>query len=105
MNDELLNELREQTKWLRFLALPNLLGVIEDNLKTKEQRAIYHLSEGKNSSYEIARRLKGEGIPISHQTVHNYWKKWFALGIVVHSKKYIGRFKQIIDLKDLNIED
>jgi len=105
MNEEILNELKKQTKWLRFLALPNLIRVIEDNLKTKEQRAIYHLSNGKNSSYEIERRLKGEGISTSHQTVHNYWKKWFALGIVVPSKKYVGRFEKIIDLKDLNIED
>ena len=105
MNDELLNELKKQTKWLRFLALPNLIRVIKDNLQTEGQRAIYRLSDGENSSYEISRRLKKEGISLSHQTVHNSWKKWFALGIVIPSNEHVGRFTKIIDLKDLNIED
>lgn len=104
MNEGLLKELREQTKWLRFLALPNLKKTIEENLATKEQRAIYDLSDGKNSTYNIAKKLSREGIKVSHMTVFNYWKKWFVLGIVVPSEKYSGRLEKIINLKELNIE-
>lgn len=104
MNDGFLKELKEQTKWLRFLALPNLKKTIEENLTTKEQRRIYDLSDGQNSTYDIAEKLLGEGIKVSHMTVFNYWKRWFALGIVVPSEKYSGRFEKIINLKELNIE-
>lgn len=106
MNEESLKlkELKEQTKWLRFLALPNLKKTIEENLTTKEQKGIYDLSDGKNSTNDIAKKLRAEGIKVSHMTVYNYWKRWFAVGIVVPSEEYSGRFKKIIDLKEINIE-
>lgn len=104
MNEEYLKELKEQTKWLRLLALPNLKKTIEENLTTKEQKRIYDLSDGKNSTNDTAKKLLAEGIKVSHMTVYNYWKRWFALGIVVPSEKYSGRYEKIIDLKELNIE-
>ena len=104
MNDEILKELREQTKWLRSLALPNLKKNIEDKLTTNEQRRIYDLSNGENSTNDIAKKLRAEGIKVSHMTVYNYWKRWFALGIVFPSEKYSGRFEKVVDLKELNIE-
>lgn len=103
MDDKLLEELKEQTKWLRLLAFPTLKKAIEENIATKEQKRIYDLSDGKNSTYEIAKKLKSEGIKISHMTVHNYWKKWFPLGIVAPSEEYSGRLKKIIDLKEAGI--
>jgi len=104
MNDDFLKELKEQTKWLKFLALPNLKKTTEENLATPEQRKIYDLSDGNNSTYDIAKKITATGMKVSHMTVYNYWKKWYVLGLVVSSKKYSGRFEKIIDLKDLNIE-
>ena len=104
MNEVCLRELKEQTKWLRLLALPNLKKTLKGNLTTKEQRRIYDLSSGDNSTHEIAKKLRTEGIKVSHMTVYNYWKRWFALGIVFRSEKYSGRFEKIVDLKELNIE-
>ena len=104
MNEEIVKELKEQTRWLRFLALPSMRKTIEDNLTTKEQRRIYQLSDGTNSTYAIAKKLWAEGIKVSHQTVHNYWKKWLALGLVIASKQYSGRSEKIIDLSDLDLE-
>jgi len=104
MNKEILKELKEQTKWLRFLALPGMRKTIEDNIKTKEQKRIYELSDGKNSTNDISKKLLAEGIKVSHMTVYNYWKRWFALGLVVPSKKYSGRFEKIINLKELDIK-
>ena len=104
MDDDILRELREQTKWLRFLALPNLKELIKENLTTKEQRAIYESSDGENSTYNIAEKLKTSGIKISHMKVHRYWKTWFAVGLVVPGEKYSGRYQKIIDLKELGIE-
>ena len=104
MDDHIIKELREQTKWLRFLALPNLKKTIEENLQTKEQRKIYSLTDGKNSTYEIAKKLSMEGIKVSHMTIYNYWKKWGVLGLVIPSEKYSGRFENIINLEDLDIK-
>jgi len=104
MNEKLLKELKEQTKWLRFLALPNLKKIIEENLQTKEQRKIYSLTDGRNSTYEISKKLSVKGIKVSHMTIYNYWKKWSALGLVTHSEKYSGRFENIVNLEDLDIK-
>jgi len=104
MNDDILKELKNQTKWLRFLALPGMKKTIEDNLKTKEQKGIYNLSDGTNSTNDIAKKILAEGLKVSHMTVYNYWKRWFALGIVIPSEKYSGRFEKIINLEDLDIK-
>jgi DNA-binding PadR family transcriptional regulator len=104
MDKDILRELKEQTKWLRFLALPNLKKTIEENLQTKEKRKIYSLTDGKNSTYEISKKLKIEGIRASHMTIYNYWKKWSVLSLVIPSEKYSGRFEKIIDLEDLDIK-
>ncbi len=99
---DLLSEMREQTKWLKFLALPALKKSAEESFSTKEQKRIYELSDGKNSTNDIAKRLMDEGLKVSHMTVYNYWKRWFAVGLVVPSKRS-GRFEKIIELEDLNL--
>lgn len=104
MTDDILKELKEQTKWLRFLALPSMKKTVEDNIKTKEKKRIYDLSDGTNSTNDIAKKLLTEGLKVSHMTVYNYWKRWFVLGLVVPSKKYSGRFEKIINLEDLDIK-
>lgn len=104
MDENILKELKEQTKWLRFLALPNLKKVVEENLPTKEMQKIYSLTDGKNSTYEISKKLSVEGIKVSHMTIYNYWKKWNVLGIVIPSEKYSGRLEKIVDLEDLDIK-
>lgn len=103
MTAEILKELKEQTKWLRFLALPGIKDTIQNSISTKEQKRIYELTDGKLSTNEISKKLTTEGIKASHMTVYNYWKRWFAVGLVIPSEKYSGRFEKIIDLSDLNL--
>lgn len=103
MTDQILKELAEQTKWLKFLALPGLKKTIQENINTKELRMIYELSDGKLGTNDISKKLKLEGLKVSHMTVYNYWKRWYAIGIVIPSDKYSGRFEKIIKLSDLNL--
>lgn len=103
-NSDILVELKSQTRWLRFLAFNQLKEILPLTLKTKEQRRMYELSDGDNSTHEISRKLSREGIKVSHMTVYNYWRKWNALGIVEPSEKHVGRFQRIVSLKDLNIK-
>jgi len=104
MNEEILNELKKQTIWLRFLALSKLQEIIKENLTTKELKKIYSLTDGKNSTYEISKKLSIEGIKLSHMSIYNYWKKWAGLGILIPSEKYSGRLEKIIDLENLDIK-
>ena len=60
----MLKELKEQTKWLKFLALDKIRKVIEESVKTKEQKAIYSLSDVVNSTNNIASLLAKNGIKI-----------------------------------------
>lgn len=101
---DLLKELKEQTKWLKFLALPQLKEIIEKTLTTKELRRIYDLSDGKNSTRDIAEKLSKEEMEVGHVKVYRNWKKWFTWGIVIPSEKYSGRYRKIINLEDLGIE-
>ncbi len=103
MDKEILKELKEQNKWLRFMAFNSLKSVLSSSLETKEQKRIYYLSDGKNSTNEISKKLQQEGMKISHMTVYNYWKKWNALGIVEPSEKYSGRYQKIVNPDDFNL--
>lgn len=103
MDKEILKELKEQNKWLRFLAFSSLKSILISSLETNEQKQIYQLSDGKNSTNEISKKLQKEGIKVSHMTVYNYWKRWNALGIVEPSEKYSGRFQKIVNLNDFNL--
>ena len=104
MDDFILAELKEQTKWLRFLALPDLKKTLIENLQTKEQKGIYNLTDGKNSTNDISNELDDKNIKVSHMTVYNYWKRWYALGIVIPSEQYSGRYSTFVKLSDLNIQ-
>lgn len=103
MNDEILTELKEQTKWLKFLAYTNLKQVLVDTLVTNDLKEMYQLSDGNLSTNEISNELKKKGIKVSNKTVHNYWSRWKGLGIVEPSENYKGRFQRIVDLKDFNL--
>lgn len=105
MTDDIVSELREQTKWLRFLAFPQVNKAIQENIKTKEQREIYQLSDGNNSTNDISKKLKSKGLKVSHMSVYRYWKKWASLGLVIPSEKYSGRFEKIINLDNFDIEN
>jgi len=104
MNDDILKELKEQTKWLRFLSFSKLKKIIEKNLTTKQLKIMYSLTDGNNSTREISKKLSIEGIKTNHMTVYNYWKKWNVLGIVIRSEEHQGRFEKIIDLEELDIK-
>lgn len=98
--NDILNQLKEQTKWLRFLSIQTLTPLIKENITTLEQKKIFELSDGEKSTRDISKLLKNEGIEVSHQTIANYWKKWAAVGLVVPSKKFNGRFEKIIGLNE-----
>jgi hypothetical protein len=75
--DPLLVELREQTKWLRFLGLRSLGPILEQQLKTDQEKLAYELSDGRPS------RAVGDAVGVTGRSILNWWAKWTAAGIAV----------------------
>jgi hypothetical protein len=98
--NDIIDQLKEITKWLRFLSLQTLTPLINENITSQEQKKVFELSDGERSTRDISKLLKEEGFEVSHQTVANYWKKWAELGLVVPSEKYKGRYEKMIDLSE-----
>ena len=80
-SDEL-NELREQTKWLRFLGLQALRPLLRDVLKDKRELQAYELTDGSRSTRDIGGR-----VGVDPKTISNRWQKWTALGIAISDAK------------------
>lgn len=92
---EVLAELKEQTKWLRFLGLRALGPVLEQQLKSDRERLAYELSDGRAST-AIA-----PAVGVSSRMITNYWTKWIAAGIAEETKN--GRATRLASLSQLGI--
>jgi len=92
--------LKEILKWIKFTGAKEVKNVLIATLDTDQKRLIYHLSDGKQGSMEIA-KLAGT----SDTTVRRYWAAWVRQGIVESLKVRGGeRFKKSFDLEDFGIE-
>jgi hypothetical protein len=96
-DDPVLLELREQTKWLRFLALRSLPDVLDATLKESVQRTAYELSDGTRSTRAI-----GELAGVSPKTISNWWQRWASVGIATTDAS--GRGTRIASLRSLGID-
>lgn len=88
-----LDELRQQTAWLKFLGTQTMLPVLVEVLETPKQRAVYELSDGRRSVRDIA-RLAGVGVG----SVSRLWKEWAELGLVSESRDVPGRWRHLVSL-------
>jgi hypothetical protein len=92
---DVLVELREQTKWLRFLGLRALAPVLEQQLKSDRERLAYELSDGRSS--EAIGPLAG----VSSRSILNWWAKWLSAGIAIDAGR--GRVQRLASLTQLGI--
>jgi len=99
-NDEaILSELQNQTMWLKAIWLQAVKDAIKKELKSKQDKNLFELSDGKSTTREIAK-----AVGVSHKMVADKWDKWASLGLVVQGEKFTGRFKSIATLSDLGIK-
>ena len=72
-------------------------GILDDN----EKKKIYHLSNGTNSSRNIA-----EQVSVSRSTIQKYWNTWSNFNIVEPIPVKGGglRYKKMFNLEDFGIE-
>lgn len=93
--NEVLVELREQTKWLKFLGLRALGTVLEVQLRTDRERLAYELSDGRAST------AIGPQVGVSSRSITNWWTKWIAAGIATDTPS--GRAQRLASLAELGI--
>lgn len=97
-----INETMDCTlKWLKFLGFEKLRKIFDENFKEDFEYQLYDQSDGKKSTRKLAEKL-----PISHNTVTNFWDKWVELGIMekVSVKSGGSRGKRIFSLSELGID-
>ena len=98
-DDEILQELREQTKWLRLLGFQALKPVLQQALSSDKHKAVYEYSDGRNSVRDVA-ALAG----VSAGWVSKLWPEWIALGICTESPTKQGRAQHLTPLSRLGID-
>lgn len=98
MLKKILETEQEILKWNKILGQDLLKKKINEQVKTDIEKIIYENSDGKSAA-EI-----GKIAGVSHQTVINYWRRWFAAGVVQPSDKFVGRFERFVSLKVLGID-
>lgn len=96
--EDMLAEARETNRWLRILALPTLREQLAAELTKPELKRIYQASDGRQIR-EVATAAK-----VGVATVHRYWKDWSAQGLLGPTD-VTGRFRRIIDLKEVGLEE
>jgi transposase len=96
--DRIIELLEEILKWTRFDVLQKAKEVLLDTLKKDTEKIAYQYSDGK-SSLEIS-KMAG----VSDFAIRSYWKKWAAMGLVLASSRYKGRYEKLFSLEDLSIE-
>lgn len=99
-NDQLIELLKELVKWTKFQAWGKVKEVLINVLNEDEKRKIYHLSNGENSSRDIA-----EIVSVSRSTILKYWNDWAKFNIVEPISVQRGnRYKKMFNLDDFGIE-
>ena len=99
-SESLLSKIDELIKWTKLIAKPRIRELINQNLESELEFAIYELSDGLKSTRDISTVLSRK---VSHTTVLTSWQKWRRLGILEPSTKYKGRYGKICSLEELGI--
>lgn len=93
--------LREILKWIRFVGMKEVKGVLNSVVDTDQKRIVYHYSDGTRGTVEVA-KLAGIG---SNATIARLWKSWQKLSLGDNIPVKGGeRFKRSFDLEDFGIE-
>lgn len=95
LGEQAVAELREQTKWLRFLGLRALGPVLETALRNDRERLAYEMSDGRSSN------AIGAAVGVSGRSILNWWTRWAAVGIAIEQEG--GRIVRLASLSQLGI--
>lgn len=94
---DLLAELKEQTRWLRFLGLQQIRPLVAQLLRDERERRAYDLSDGSRTTREVA-----ASAGVSNATISRWWTRWVALGLATTDDR--GRARHMVSLADIGVE-
>jgi hypothetical protein len=97
-NDQILDELRRQTSWLRLLGIQTLRPLLDQCLRNERHRLVYEYSDGSRSVRDVA-RIANVGVA----TVSRLWGEWLASGICTESPGTTGRAQHLVSLSALGL--
>jgi hypothetical protein len=93
--------LEELVKWTKVTSIPKVKELLEEFVKTSEEKMAYTYSDGKRTVREVA-----EMAQTNKSSVSNFWRKWIKSGIAQPISAAGGgnRAKSIFSLEDFAIE-
>ena len=103
MSEELSDKIDELIFWVKYSVWKTLLTDLKVNLKDDVDKLVYELSDGKNSTRDIAQIISKSGRKVTHVTVANLWQRWASVPIVIPTSK-TGRYRKVVSLKTTGIE-
>ncbi len=103
MSEELSEKIDELIFWARYSALKAFIADVKVTLRDDVEKLVYELSDGKNSTRDIAQIISKTGRRVTHATVANMWQKWATIPLVMPASR-TGRYKKIVSLKNAGIE-
>lgn len=89
--------------WVRYPVWKTFLADLKTTLRDDVDKLVYELSDGKNSTRDIAQIVAKMGKKVSNVTVANMWQKWALIPLVVPAK-ITGRYRKVVSLKSVGIE-
>jgi len=96
--DKMIGLLEEILLWTKYDFEETKQKMIQE-LDTDDKKIAYQLSDGENSSRDIANKVN-----VTHKTIQNWWNNWFEAGLVEQTEKYGGgRYKKFCSLTKMGI--
>lgn len=97
--DKLISMFEEFLTLYKFVNKKTIADMLNEELSKPQLIEIYCLTNGKNSTRDIASLLTQK---CTHATIANIWKRWALKGIVVPAA-IKGRFKAAFNLDEYGI--
>jgi len=89
--------------WVRYPVWKTFLVDLKATLRDDVDKLVYELSDGKNSTRDIAQIVTELGKKVSNVTVTNMWQKWTLIPLVIPAR-ISGRYRKVVSLKSVGIE-
>ena len=103
MSDELSDKIDELIFWMKYSVWKSLIADLKVNVRDDIEKLVYELSDGKNSTRDIAELISKGGRQVTHVTVANLWQKWSLIPLVIPTNRS-GRYRRVVSLKTTGIE-
>jgi hypothetical protein len=103
VSEELSEKIEELVFWARYSAWKTFIADLKVTLRDDVDKLVYELSDGKNSTRDIAQIVSQTGRKVTHVTVANMWQKWSSIPLVLPASR-TGRYKKIVSLKLAGID-